>query len=283
MADFQDFLAPAKVNVFLHITGQRPDGYHTLQSAFQLLDFYDTVSLKPTNDNKIKRITQIDAVPENQDLCVRAALALQQASNCKQGVEIKLEKRIPMGGGLGGGSSDAATVLLALNQLWGLNLSRDALMKIGLSLGADVPFFIFGQNAWAEGIGEILTPLTLPTSYYVVLTPQIHVSTVKIFTHSRLTKDTKPLKIADFSNGANSSVFRNDLEKVVCEEFTAVASTLEWLNQYGQARMSGSGASVFVSVDSLAKANSIFAKKPTSIQGFIAKGLSQHPLYELAT
>lgn len=282
MSNFQDFLAPAKVNVFLHITGQRADGYHTLQSAFQLLDFYDTVSLKPTSDNKIKRITKIDVIPEHEDLCVRAAKALQQAASCKQGVEIKLKKRIPMGGGLGGGSSDAATVLLALNQLWGIHFTRDALMKIGLSLGADVPFFIYGQSAWVEGIGEILTPLTLPTPYYVVLTPPIHVSTAKIFTHSGLTKDTKPLRIADFSNGANSNLFRNDLEKVVCEEFTAVASTLKWLNQFGQARMSGSGASVFVTVDSLAKAKSIFAEKPVEIQGFIAKGLSQHPLYELA-
>ncbi len=282
MSDFQDFLAPAKVNVFLHITGQRPDGYHTLQSAFQLLAFYDTLSLKPTSDNKITRITKIDAIPEHEDLCVRAAKALQQAANCNQGVAIKLEKRIPMGGGLGGGSSDAATVLLALNQLWGLNFSRSALMEIGLSLGADVPFFIFGESAWVEGIGELLTPLTLPTSYYVVLTPTIQVSTAKIFAHSGLTKDTKPLKIADFSNRANSNLFRNDLEKVVCEEFTAVASTLEWLNQYGQARMSGSGASVFVAVDSLAKAKAIFAKKPVEIQGFVANGLSQHPLYELA-
>ena len=283
MSDFHDFLAPAKVNVFLHVTGQRPDGYHTLQSAFQLLDFYDTVSLKPTTGNQITRITPMHGIPAHDDLCVRAAQALQQASGYQHGVEIKLEKHIPMGGGLGGGSSDAATVLLALNQLWGLHLTRDALMKIGLSLGADVPFFIFGRNAWAEGIGEILTPLTLPAAYYVVLTPQIQVSTAKIFTHSRLTKDTKPLKIADFSNGANSSLFRNDLEKGVCEEFTAVASTLEWLNQYGQARMSGSGASVFVVVDSLAKAKSIFAKKPTSVHGFVAKALNQHPLYELAT
>lgn len=282
MTEFQPFLAPAKVNVFLHITGQRADGYHTLQSVFQLVDFYDTVSLKPTIDGKIKRITQIDAIPESEDLCVRAAQALQQAASSTLGVEIKLEKRIPIGGGLGGGSSNAATVLLALNHLWHLNFTRKALMEIGLTLGADVPFFIFGQTAWAEGIGEILTPLSLPPAYYVVLTPKIHVSTGKIFAHSGLTKDTKPLKIADFSNGANSNLFRNDLEKLVCEEFTTVASTLEWLNQYGQARMSGSGASVFVTVDSLAKAKSIFAQKPANIQGFIAKGLIQHPLYELA-
>ena len=282
MSDFYDFLAPAKINVFLHITGQRADGYHTLQSAFQLLDFYDTLSLRPTNDGLIFRLNTIENVAEQDDLCVRAAKALQQATGCPKGVTIQINKRIPMGGGLGGGSSDAATMLLALNYLWSLNLPRASLMEIGLTLGADVPFFIFGQNAWAEGIGEILTPLPLPSTYYVVLTPKIQVSTVKIFTHSGLTKDTKPLKIADFSNGANSKQFRNDLEKIVCEEFTAVASTLEWLNQYGQARMSGSGASVFVKADSLAKAKTIFAQKPNSVSGFIAKGLNQHPLYALA-
>lgn len=276
------FSAPAKVNVFLHITGRRDDGYHTLQSAFQLIDFNDTISLKPTKNGLIKRQKTIEGVPEHEDLCVRAAYAIQQATGCSQGVEIEVEKRIPMGGGLGGGSSDAATMLLALNHLWNLNLSRKMLMKIGLELGADVPFFIFGQSAWAEGIGEILTPLAIPTQFYVVLTPQAHVSTAKVFAHSGLTKDSKPLKIADFSNGANPNLFRNDLEKIVCEEYSAVASALEWLNQYGQARMSGSGASVFVAVDSLAKANKIFAQKPANMQGFVAKSLDQHPLYELA-
>ncbi len=145
-----------------------------------------------------------------------------------------------------------------------------------------MPFFIFGQNAWAEGIGEILTPLSLPRQYYVVLTPQAHVSTVEIFTHSRLTKDTKTLKIADFSDRAISNQFRNDLEKIVCEEYTAVASALEWLNQYGQARMSGSGASVFVTTNSLAEASAILAQKPANVSGFVAKGLNQHPLYALA-
>jgi len=278
----QTFLAPAKINTFLHITGQRADGYHTLQSAFQLLDFYDIISLYPTKNGKIKRTTTIVGVPENEDLCVRAALALQKATGSNQGVEIAIEKHIPMGGGLGGGSSDAATVLLALNHLWELNLNRQALIEIGLQLGADVPFFIFGQNAWVEGIGEKLTPLSLPTQFYVVLTPQVHVSTAKIFAHSGLTKDTKPLKIADFSNGTNSNLFRNDLENVVCKEFKAVASALEWLNQHGQARMSGSGASVFVAVDSLTKAKSILAQKPANISGFVAKSLNKHPLFELA-
>ncbi len=278
----QSFLAPAKINLFLHITGQLANGYHTLQSAFQLLDFYDTISLLPTSNSKVKRLTDVKGVPEQQDLTVRAALALQQATGSTQGVEIEIKKQIPMGAGLGGGSSDAATILLALNQLWSLNLTRKSLMEIGVKLGADVPFFIYGQNAWAEGIGEILSPLSLPTQYYVVLTPQINVSTAKIFANSRLTKDTKPLKIADFSDGRNAKLFRNDLEKVVCEEFTAVANSLKWLSQYGEARMSGSGASVFVAVDSYKKAVAILSQKPIDIDGFIAKSLSKHPLYDLA-
>jgi len=232
MSDFQSFLAPAKINLFLHITGQRPDGYHNLQSVFQLLDYADTVNIKPTKDGNIKRKTDIAGVPEDQDLCIRAARALQAASNCKLGAEIEVEKRIPMGGGLGGGSSNAATVLLALNHLWGLHMDRQQLIAIGLKLGADVPVFIFGQNAWAEGIGEILTPITLATQHFVVLTPAAHVSTAQIFAHSGLTKDTKTLKI-------------------------------------------------FVAVDSAEEANAIYAKKPTSVNGFVAKGLSQHPLYEL--
>ena len=282
--DFQSFLAPAKINLFLHITGQRADGYHTLQTVFQLLDFYDTVHLKLTQTREIKRVNDISNVPASSDLCVRAALALRQATGCTHGVEIALEKRIPIGGGLGGGSSDAATVLLALNQLWKTNLSRAELMQIGLTLGADVPIFIFGQNAWAEGIGEQLTPIALPTRYYLVLTPNVHVSTRDIFANSTLTKDTKPLKIADFSRDANldshSVVFKNDLEAVVCKEFPAVAATLAWLNQFGQARMSGSGASVFVAVNSKQVADELLAKKPANNTGFVAKGMVKHPHFE---
>ena len=280
--DFEPFLAPAKINLFLHITGRRADGYHTLQSVFQLLDFYDTIHLKPTKSGEIKRINEIKGVPASQDLCALAASALQLKTGCKLGVEFIVEKRIPMGGGLGGGSSDSATVLLALNQLWQLDLSREALMQIGLSLGADIPVFIFGQNAWAEGIGEQLTKIDLPEQYYVVLTPPIHVSTRDVFANSRLTRDTKPLKIADFSSGANSDEFRNDLETIVFEEFPAVATTLNWLNQFGSARMSGSGASVFVAVNSKQKADEILAQKPENVTGFVAKGLKQHPLFSLA-
>ena len=281
MQNFQSFLAPAKINLFLHITGQRADGYHTLQSVFQLLDFYDTLHLKPTKNAEIKRINDINGVPASQCLCALAASALQQCTDCKLGVEYAIDKRIAMGGGLGGGSSDAATMLLALNQLWQLNLSREQLMQIGLKLGADVPIFIFGQNAWAEGVGEIMSPIDLPEQYYVVLTPQVHVSTAQIFANSTLTRDTKPLKIADFSSATYSSDFRNDLEAIVCKEFPAVATTLKWLNQFGLARMSGSGASVFVAVNSKQSADELLAKKPANTTGFVAKGLVKHPHYAL--
>ena len=286
MTNFQPFLAPAKINLFLHITGQRADGYHTLQSVFQLLDFYDTIHIKPTQNGEIKRINEIDGVPVSHDLCALAAHALQHETGCKLGCEYYVEKRIPMGGGLGGGSSDAATMLLALNKFWQLNLSREKLMQIGLTLGADVPIFIFGQNAWADGIGEVLTPIDLAEQIYVVLTPRVHVSTAQIFAHSALTKDTKPLKIADFSGHEDASIFKNDLEKVVVKEFSAVASTLQWLAQFesdeaSKARMSGSGASVFLAVNSWQKANELLAKKPPNISGFIAKSLQKHPLFAL--
>lgn len=285
MQDFQTFLAPAKINLFLHITGRRADGYHTLQSVFQLLDFYDSIHIKANHTGQIKRLNALLNVPESKDLCVRAALALQLATGCKQGAEINIEKHIPMGGGLGGGSSDAATVLLALNHLWQLNLSHAQLMRIGLSLGADVPVFIFGQTAWAEGIGEILSAVNLPESqkqsYYVVLTPDEQVSTAQVFANPRLTRDTKPLKIADFSSGENSSSFRNTLETIVCEDFPAVATTLDWLKPYGKAKMSGSGASVFVAVNSKQIADEILASKPANTTGFVAKGLIKHPHYDL--
>ena len=281
MQNFQAFLAPAKINLFLHITGRRSDGYHTLQSVFQLLDFYDTIYLKPTATGEIKRINEISNVPASQDLCALAASALQRETCCTLGIEYTVEKRIPMGGGLGGGSSDAATVLLALNHLWQLDLSREQLMQIGLKLGADVPVFVFGQNAWAEGVGEQLTKVDIPPQYYVVLTPPVHVSTAQIFANPGLTRDTKPLKIADFSRDADSNIFRNDLETIVCKEFPAVAATLKWLSQFGRARMSGSGASVFVAVNSQQQADAILAQKPVNVTGFVAKGLNQHPCFSL--
>jgi len=283
MQGFHTFLAPAKINLFLHITGQRADGYHQLQTVFRLLDFYDTVYLKPNNDGFIKRTSQIAGVLEADDLCVRAAQLLQQHAQCSMGVEIALEKRIPMGGGLGGGSSDAATVLLALNRLWQLNLSLAELKTLGLKLGADVPVFIHGENAWAEGVGEVLTTIKLKEAYYVVLTPDAHVSTAQIFANKQLTKNTIPKTMSDFSRACSistgniSAEFTNNLEKVVCNEYPSVLACLTWLKQFGDARMSGSGASVFIEVADEKIANAICNQKPDNVRGFVAKGLNQHP------
>jgi len=293
MQDFQPFLAPAKINLFLHVVGQRADGYHLLQTVFRLLDHYDTVYLKPTNSKEIRRTSDIPGVPEASDLCIRAAKLLQEHTGCALGAELFVEKNIPMGGGLGGGSSDAATVLLALNRLWKLDLSRQELQDLGLKLGADVPFFIYGTNAWAEGVGEKLQPIELREACYVVLTPNTHVSTAQIFANKQLTKDTNLKIMSDFSGTAKSSAensvngnmkpeFQNDLEKIVCSLYSDIEDCLAWLKQYGDARMSGSGASVFLEVASEEIANKICNKKPDNVRGFVAKGLNQHPLIKYA-
>jgi len=291
MQGFQTFLAPAKINLFLHITGQRADGYHLLQTVFCLLDFYDTIHLKPTSSKNIKRVNSLPDLPEVEDLTVRAATMLQTYSNCSMGVEIFLEKKIPIGGGLGGGSSDAATVLLALNHLWDLKFSRDELLLIALKLGADVPFFIHGKNAWAEGIGDQLQSIALNDAYYVVLTPEVHVSTQQVFANKQLTKNAIPKTISDFSGTGKTSTensaltninaaFINQLEPVVCNEYPPVLACLSWLKKFGAARMSGSGASVFLEVPSEKVATEICDQKPVNVRGFVAKGLSQHPLFE---
>jgi 4-diphosphocytidyl-2-C-methyl-D-erythritol kinase len=293
MQGFQSFLAPAKINLFLHITGQRADGYHLLQTVFQLLDFYDTIHLKPTNNKHITRVNDVVGVPEAQDLCIRAAKLLQTHTQCAFGVEIAVEKNIPLGSGLGGGSSDAASVLLALNRLWNLNLSRAELLGLALQLGADVPFFIYGKNAWAEGVGEQLRPIKLAPSYYVVLTPDAHVSTAQIFANKQLTKNSNPQTMSNFSGMKKSSTvnsavgnicagFTNQLEQVVCSEYPPVLAALSWLKLFGDARMSGSGCSVFLEVNNEKIANDICKQKPENIRGFIAKGLNQHPLFEYA-
>ncbi len=299
---FQAFLAPAKINLFLHITGRRADGYHLLQSVFSLIDLHDTVFLKVRDDSEIHRVTGNANVPEAQDLCVRAAKLLQAYSNCALGADIGLIKNIPMGGGLGGGSSDAATVLIALNHLWNLGLSKTTLMALGLKLGADVPFFIFGENAWVEGIGEKIQPIQLPDSHFVIVTPKVHVSTAEIFSAEELTRNTFPTTIAAFSEMLNlkqigkekqslvfereNESFHNDLEAVVCQKYPAVNACLNCLNQFSQARMSGSGASVFVTAENLAEANNIVKAMPkeigdTEIFCVAALGLKQHPLYNL--
>ncbi len=287
MDAFQSFPAPAKVNLFLHITGRRPDGYHLLQTVFRMLDFGDTIHLKVRADGVINRIQEINGVSAEQDLCIRAATLLKQHCNTKLGVDIALDKRIPIGGGLGGGSSNAATVLLALNKLWGANLPRKILLDLGLTLGADVPVFVFGQNAWAEGIGEQLQAVALKPAWYIIMTPQVHVSTAEVFNAKELTRNTIPTTIAAFSRVEVTNNFGNDLEPVVSQLYPAVEACLKWLSQFTKARMSGSGASVFAEIESKAVAEDILAKMPHVIAGVavfrcLSRGLDQHPLYEYA-
>lgn len=268
-------LAPAKLNLFLHVTGRRADGYHLLQTVFRLLDYGDLIQVQPRKDGRIVR-TAISGVPEEQDISLRAARLLQQKTHCTWGADISIEKRIPLGSGLGGGSSDAATVLLALNRLWELGLSRKVLMELALQLGADVPFFIFGQNAWAEGIGELLQPIQLEPAYYAVLIPPVSISTASIFARQELTRTTNPQTMAAFFKGFG----QNDLQPLVCQMYPQVATCLNWLKQFGDARMSGSGASVFVEADNLGAAQNIVDQKPAGMNGFAAGSLNQHPLYQ---
>lgn len=276
--------APAKLNLFLHVVGRRDDGYHLLETVFRFIDYGDTVTLQLRADGVVARQYAWDGVPEAQDLCVRAARLLQQASGIGLGVDINLEKRLPMGGGLGGGSSNAASVLLGLNQLWGLHWPRQRLQDLALQLGADVPVFIFGRSAFAQGIGEVLQPVALAAAWYLVLMPDVHVSTPKVFASEQLTRDTKSIRIADFSRAEIfSSLTRNDLQNAVCNLYPAVADAIAWLTQYGLARMTGSGACVFAEFDSEQAARLILAKLPNHMRGFVAQGLDEHPLKNFAT
>jgi 4-diphosphocytidyl-2-C-methyl-D-erythritol kinase len=281
--------APAKLNLFLHITGRRADGYHLLQSAFQLIDLADTLHFALRADEKVCLHLQPDAramgLLENDNLIVRAAQALRSAhAKPLPGVDIWLEKRIPLGGGLGGGSSDAASTLLALNLMWKLAFSGQKLAEIGLKLGADVPFFTFGNNAWVEGIGEQLTPLPLPPRWIVVLHPGVHVATPDVFRHPDLTRNTPPAKIEGF---AQEDFFgRNDLQHVAVKLAPAVGKALECLADCGaQARMSGSGACVFAPCASEAAAQALAARVKASRfwqadwRCWVVKGLDRHPAF----
>ena len=277
-ADAQAFLAPAKLNLMLHITGRRNDGYHLLETVFTFIGLYDTVHIRIRDDGQIVLHTLIDGVDAEQDLSVRAARALQQASGSTQGADLWVEKSIPMGGGLGGGSSDAATVLLALNKLWQTQLTRQQLMDLGVCLGADVPVFIFGQNSFASGIGEVLTEVSVPNQWYVVLKPNVHVATAKIFGHERLTRDSAPSIIRVFPR---VQPLRNDMQAVVCEEYPEVAAALSRLSQFGAAMMTGSGACVFLACETESAAREVYAQVATEYEAYCVAGLDQHPLYAL--
>jgi 4-diphosphocytidyl-2-C-methyl-D-erythritol kinase len=270
--------APAKLNLFLHVTSRRPDGYHLLQTAFRMLDWGDSLSYHLRRDGQVCRHSELEGVPAEADLVMRAARILQAETGTRLGVDIQVEKRLPMGGGLGGGSSDAATTLIALNRLWGLGLSRARLQHLGLALGADVPFFVFGRSAFAEGVGEKLVPLSLSPAWYVVVSPQVMVPTAAIFAAEELTRNTPPIKIADFAASPGFDNTRNDLEPVARARFPAVGAVIDWLRVHARARMTGSGACVFVEVANEAMAREVVAACPSMWRAWWAKGLDVHPL-----
>jgi 4-diphosphocytidyl-2-C-methyl-D-erythritol kinase len=269
--------APAKLNLFLHVIGRRADGYHLLQTAFRLIDRCDWLRFAPRGDGQLRLARAIPGVAEGDELTLRAARLLREVSGVTAGVEIDIEKNIPVGGGLGGGSSDCATALAVLNRLWGLALPNERLAEMALTLGADVPFFLFGRNAFGEGVGERLTPLDLPPAWYLVLVPSVAVSTQAIFASPELTRNSKPIKIPGFSAGFG----RNDLEPVVCRRHAEVAAHLEWLRRFGDARLSGSGACVFAEFAAEREARSVLSRMPADMRGFVVRGLDRQPLAAL--
>ena len=267
--------APAKLNLFLHVVGRRADGYHELQTVFRLLDFGDEIALRVRPDGAIVRHAGLPGLPPEQDLVVRAARALRQASGTALGADIAVDKRIPAGGGLGGGSSDAATVLRALDQLWGTRLGVDRLAAIGLALGADVPVFVHGRSAWAEGVGERLVPVDLPPQAYVVVDPGEPVPTGPVFQAPELTRNTPRTTIRGFLDGTTT---RNDLEPVVRRRHPAVDAALAWLGRHAPARLTGSGGCVFAAVPDRAAGQVIAAACPPSWRAFVAEACDESPL-----
>lgn len=272
----QTWPAPAKLNLFLHVVGRRADGYHLLQTVFQFLDYGDELAFEEAPDGRVGLSAPLPGVPVEDDLTVRAARLLQRQTSVTRGVTVHLNKRLPMGGGLGGGSSDAATTLIALNRIWRTNLSRTDLARLGLQLGADVPVFIHGHAAWAESVGERLTPVDLPEPWYVVLAPPVRVPTAEVFGDSQLTRHTPPITIRDFLAGRG----RNDLEAVVRRRYPDVAQALDWLGQFGQSRLTGSGGCVFLAVADESTGKKILEQVKPPLTGFVARGVNRHPLCE---
>lgn len=274
MNDPHTYPAPAKLNLMLRVIGRRDDGYHLLQTVIRFIDYGDTLTFRVREDGVIARTNEIPGIRGDDDLALRAARQLQAACGTRLGADISLEKRIPVGGGLGGGSSDAATTLLALNRLWGAGLSRGRLAALGLELGADVPVFVGGESALAEGVGERLTPLEAPPAWYLVLVPPVRVPTARIFAHSELKRDSKPIKITAFS----PELAGNDLEPVVCREYPEVARHLDWLRRAAPAWVTGTGACVFAAFPDESAARRVLKQAPGDMQGFVAEGLARHPL-----
>ena len=275
--EWSQWPAPAKLNLFLNIVGRRADGYHLLQTVFQILDWGDAIRIRPRVDDRILRAGGLDEVSPEDDLAVRAANLLREHAGSKLGADIEIEKRTPTGGGLGGGSSDAATVLVALNEIWDLNLCEDDLADLGLKLGADVPLFVRGRSAYAEGIGEKLTPIDLPLRHYVILDPGVHSSTADLFQAAELTRNSPPTTIADFLDGACTG---NAFAPLVRARFPEVAAALEWLQVHGDARLTGSGGCVFVAAESAGEADRIARARPPQFRAFRAAGVNRSPLLD---
>jgi 4-diphosphocytidyl-2-C-methyl-D-erythritol kinase len=274
MKALYDLPAPAKLNLFLHVTGRRGDGYHDLQTVFQLIDLADDILIQRRADGLIERPAGPDGVPAEADLAVRAARALQQATATPFGATLNVTKRIPLGGGLGGGSSDAATVLVALNKIWECGLNENDLAAIGVELGADVPVFVRGRSAWAEGRGERLTPMELPETWFVLVHPQVHVPTAAVFQAPELTRNSHPITIAGFLQSGG----RNDFEPVVRARYPQVAHALDWLGHFAPARLTGTGSCIFAPCASLNEAQDIITKVPAPWRGMVARGMNVSPL-----
>jgi 4-diphosphocytidyl-2-C-methyl-D-erythritol kinase len=278
MADvWSQWPAPAKLNLFLHIVGRRADGYHLLQTVFQLLDWGDSLRLRVRSDGVVARMSDSPQIAPGIDLTLRAANLLRVHTGTPCGVDIDVHKRLPLGAGLGGGSSDAATVLVALNELWGTGLSDDRLADIGLTLGADVPLFVRGRSAWAEGVGERLTALQLPPRHYVIVDPRVHVSTAALFQASELTRNSAPMTISDFLTGTCTA---NAFAPVARVRYPQVAAAMDWLGQYGEARLSGSGGCVFATMDSAEAAEAVVRECPMVFTAYRAKGVNRSPLHK---
>jgi len=271
--------APAKLNLFLHIVGRRADGYHLLQTIFQLLDWGDVVHLRSREDGQIARADAIAGIAEHQDLGVRAALALKAHTGSRLGVDIRIDKDVPIGGGLGGGSSDAASVLVGLNEVWGTRCPAEELAELGLSLGADVPVFVHGRSAWGEGIGERLTPLRLPRTHFVIVDPHVSIATATLFQAPELTRNSSPTTISDYLEdfGAGTT---NVFAPVARARYPQLAAALDWLGRFGNARLSGSGSAVFAAVDSEARAREIVRDCPPEFSARVACGVDRSPLLD---
>ena len=274
---WSEWPAPAKLNLFLNIVGKRADGYHLLQTVFHILDWGDVVRVHVRDDGEIARIGGLKDVESEKDLAIRAAHLFREHSGTRLGADVDIDKRIPAGAGLGGGSSDAATVLVALNRLWNIRAATDDLAKLGERLGADVPLFVRGRSAWAESIGEKLTPLDLPPRHYVILDPGVHASTGELFQAAELTRNSPPTTISDFLDGACTG---NAFTPLVRARFPQVASALDWLNRFGDARLSGSGGCVFIATDSAQKADEIAKTCPPQFSAYRATGVNRSPLLE---